>query len=202
MDLLRILETRESGYRARTQANVDAADLTVAFAKSYTTSGEQLTRRLAGDEYLAIPLGSDIGRAAHQLAREMKTRGAHSLNIAGNGSHSLSRYGVSQDDANQWVFAVLRQSHDEYPLQSLRSGGQTGVDLAALIAGVLLNIPTTALLPRGFVQRSEDGVDAPHSASEIRDQVMQGAAALQDLRVAMAISAAPIRPRSVPRRLF
>ncbi len=51
------------------------------------------------------------------------------------------------------------------------SGGQTGVDLAGGYAGYHLDIDTTMLLPKGFKQRHEDGVDIDHTREKIMKQI-------------------------------
>ena len=68
--------------------------------------------------------------------------------------------------------------HEHWPLKHVRSGGQTGVDMAGVTAAHALGIDVLALLPKGFVQRATDKVDRQFSEAVIRAQVLAGAAQL------------------------
>lgn len=68
-----------------------------------------------------------------------------------------------------------------WPLTSCRSGGQTGVDEAGVVAAHALGIPSLALLPKGFIQRGTDKIDRPHTAEQIRAKIEHGAALLPKL---------------------
>jgi hypothetical protein len=61
--------------------------------------------------------------------------------------------------------------HEHWPIGEIISGGQTGVDLAGGVAGYVLGIPTTMLLPKGFKQRFEDGIDIVQTEQDVRNQV-------------------------------
>ena len=60
---------------------------------------------------------------------------------------------------------VGEQEKDEMELQKIMSGAQTGVDRAALDAGLELRVPTGGYCPKG--NRSEDGtIPAQYSMTE------------------------------------
>ena len=165
-------------YGPRTGVNARAADTTVAFATDFTTHGERLTKKVAGSTYVDIPFGSDVQSAADRLIRFMKARGAVKLNVAGNGIYTLKLSKVSQALANQWVYEVLKQVHAAVRLVNIRSGGQTGVDEAGLVAGLALGVPVIGLYPAGFRQRLESGVDVDADPAELLARITACAAAL------------------------
>lgn len=175
------LDIREhcgAGYAARTRFNAVSADLTVAFAADFCTAGEKLTRKAAGERYLAISLDMPCIDASRLLYRALRHWGVDILNVAGNGIATLVRHGWSQDSADEHVFDVLATVYHHWPLRRIITGGQTGIDLAGAIAAVALGIDVAITMPPGFLQRHEDGVDRVHSEAAIREDVLTRAARL------------------------
>lgn len=156
---LQLVSHASSGYAARTGENARGADITVAFATDFSTAGERLTARMAGSRYIAIPFGDDANRAAEKLAQFMRANAGRSLNVAGNGIYTLAKKGISQAQANQWVYTVLAATRKQAPLEFIRSGGQTGIDTAGLVAGLALQVPVLGLYPEGFRRRLANGQD-------------------------------------------
>lgn len=186
---LHILEHSSHTYSPRTYENASRADLTVAFACDFTTAGEKLTHKAAGDRFVSIDLKTDPLQAARILYKSMRDRNARSLNVAGNGLYTLSRNSWTQKGVNDYIYAVLAKVHEYWPIQSVRSGGQTGADIAGIVAAYALKIPATALFPKGLIQRGEDKIDRPKTLTEIRLQVERGAQNLSGLKtVAMSSS--------------
>lgn len=178
--ILEIKQHRSDRYPARTFANARAADITAAYALNFATAGEWLTRRAGGDKYVSCLLTCDPVVAAELTNAFRLTRHPYaSLNIAGNGMETLARHFWTQDRVNDWVYRALRAMHARVPVAHVRSGGQTGVDLAAGVAAVALKIPCTMLFPHGFLQRDFDGVDRPHTEEQILAQVEDGVAKLR-----------------------
>ena len=177
---LEIREHEKSGYRDRTIDNARSAALTAAFAVDFETAGERLTRRGAGESYLACPLSDDPTNAARAIYRRLRNGGtaAPTINIAGNGMHTLHKHGWTQERANGYVFEALAKVHEHWPIGRIISGGQTGIDTAGIVAARAIGIPATALLPRGFVQRDRDGADAPMDPAEIRRRIIEWSTAL------------------------
>lgn len=159
LEPITLLEHRDSGYAARTGENARGADVTVAFASDFTTAGERLTKRMAGRKYVGIAYPGDSAAAAQTLAAFMASQQGTSLNVAGNGIYTLAKSSISQADVNQWVYDVLKQVHARIRLTHVRSGGQTGVDTAGLVAGIALGVPVTGLYPNGFRQRMANQKD-------------------------------------------
>lgn len=162
----------DAGYPSRTVYNAKNSDLTVAFAVDFQTAGEKLTRRVSGERYLAIPLTLGIPVAAHLIVAECSSKNVMVLNIAGNGIYTLREYGWTQEEVNTKIFETLRRVHETHTIRLVRSGGQTGVDIAGIIAAYALGIDAIATLPRGFMQRDVLGLDGRHTEKEIRDSVV------------------------------
>lgn len=181
--MLTVQAHTSSRYSPRTYANAHGADLTVAVAIDFSTAGERLTQKAAGDRYLAIQLEGDPVAAARKLYAELRRRNASTLNVAGNGIYTLSRHGWSQEQVNQWIHAMLSKVAAHWPLTLVRSGGQTGIDIAGVAAAHTLGLDALALLPAGYIQRYEDQIDKQHSQSEITNQIEQYARRLADRSV-------------------
>ena len=181
--MLRIVEHLSQSYAPRTALNAKSADLTAAFATDFSTRGEQLTRKLAGDDrYVGLPLLDHSIDNARRLYSAVRKTACKTLNVAGNGIYTLVPAGISQADCTLHVYDVIRKVHEHLPLNRIVSGGQTGIDLAGGIAGVALGLDVVMTLPAGFIQRGVHGRDTRHLESEIRDQVMEGLAVLRQHR--------------------
>lgn len=165
-------------YGPRTGENARGADVTVAFAVDFETAGERLTHRVAGPRYVGIALGSNVPAAADQLSAFMAKRNARSLNIAGNGIYTLATQGISQAEVNRWVFEVLSLVHKNRGLTFIRSGGQTGVDTAGLVAGLALGVPVLGLYPKGFRRRLRNKQDVESSPQDLEAELRTAAEAL------------------------
>jgi hypothetical protein len=159
MPALTLLEDSSPEYKPRTLRNARDADVTVAFAVDFGTHGEKLTRKAAGPRYVPVAFGIDVAEAASKLMDFVQQRRGRTLNVAGNGIYTLKEHNVSQDFANQWVFEVLRLVARDNSLSYVRSGGQTGIDTAGLVAALALNIPAIGLYPKGFRTRGVDKRD-------------------------------------------
>lgn len=177
---LTIVEHSSPHYSPRTWHNATTADLTVAFAVDFTTAGEKLTRKAAGTNFVAIPLETDVMQAADMLLHAFTSRNGKVLNIAGNGIRTLAKHGWSQDRANTYLLSVLAYVKSSASIVQVQSGGQTGIDMAGAIAGIALDIPTVITMPKGLIQRYEDGVDKSFTEEQIRQQVRSALKPLRD----------------------
>lgn len=172
--MLQIEEHDKPSYAPRTWVNAQGADLTAAFAVDHTTAGERLTRKAAGDRFVAFDLDLPPLEAARRLYRALCYAKARTLNIAGNGIYTLTRHGWDQTRVDRHLFEVLRPIAENYPLTLIRSGGQSGVDLAGVTAATALEIKALALLPKGYRMRNCRGEDHDHEREDILDMVMAG----------------------------
>ncbi|EMM6790306.1 hypothetical protein JR314_33255 [Pseudomonas aeruginosa] len=169
--LLRIEQHDSGRYAPRTWENAKSADITVAFASDFTTRGEQLTLRAAGEAYVAIPVSIEPVAAARRLYKAMSAAKARTLNVAGNGIYTLSKHGWTQESINAWVYQVIGKVHQHWPIEFIRSGGQTGADVAGLVSAHALGIDCLGLFPKHFLQRAEDNVDVRRTATELEAEI-------------------------------
>ncbi|BDD79653.1 hypothetical protein [Burkholderia phage FLC9] len=172
--MLTILEHQSKSYVPRTFHNASTSDLTIAVAVNYYTGGEKLTHKAAGEKFIALPFHEPMIENARRLFIECRKRSVKVLNVAGNGIATYAKAGITRAQVNQYVYDILALVHHAWPLEKIISGGQTGADIAGIIAAYRLGIPAEATLPGGFRQRDEDGIDRDHTAEEIRAQVIEG----------------------------
>jgi hypothetical protein len=189
---MKIVEHESTQYKPRTVHNAHTADLTVAFAEDFSSAGEKLTKREAGDRYVAIHLSTDPLVAARMLYAACKKHNVSTLNVAGNGIYSLSgewSQGQLSDkqkfeyldegsiinefqvSLNQWVYMVISKVHEFWPLTNLISGGQTGADWAGGIAGEAIGLNVTMTFPKHCLQRDEHHKDFTQSIATVQKKV-------------------------------
>lgn len=169
--VLKLQAHSDYSYVPRTGENAVGADVTVAFAVDFNTAGERLTKRLAAHRYIGIPFGGDVAAAANALASFLEARGASSLNVAGNGIYTMAEHGFSQAQVNKWVHAVLALVIPRVPLTLIRSGGQTGVDQAGLVAALALGVPALGHYPKSFRRRNAAGTEVHGTAATLRAEL-------------------------------
>ena len=165
-----IMESVSPKYHDRTVRNAAWADLTVAFAVDFSTPGERLTARAAGDRYLAVNLPDTPEgfrdeklqkRAAELLSRKTEGLDRFRLNVAGNGLETLEKRGISQRDADAFVSGVIGYAlAGGMRVAEVRSGGQSGIDESGTRAAMSYGIRSSVLCPRGFLRNDSRGL--PH----------------------------------------
>lgn len=175
---LRLQTDLSYSYMPRTTLNAQSADVTVAFAVDFNTGGELLTRRAAGSRYIGIPFGSDVTAAANKLAEFIIKMKGSLLNVAGNGIYTLVQHGISQSAANKWVYDVLALVIRSVNLTDIRSGGQTGIDHAGLVAAMALGIPALGYYPKSFRRRNAKGDEYTSTEAALRKELQAEAASL------------------------
>lgn len=189
---MQIIEHASTSYKPRTMHNAHTADLTVAFAEDFNSAGERLTKREAGNRYVAIPLNTDPLVAARMLYAACKKHNVSTLNVAGNGIYSLSgqwsqgqlkdnqKFQTLDEDQlvnefqvslNQWVYLVISKVHEFWPLTNLISGGQTGADWAGGVAGEAIGLNVTMTFPKHFLQRDEHHQDVTQDQETVQKKV-------------------------------
>jgi hypothetical protein len=181
---IEIVAHSSSSYVPRTRENAETADLTIAVAADFSTAGERLTKRSAGEKYLALPITEDPVVSARRLYSALKSRGFLDgqrrpvLNVAGNGVYTLLEHGIDQEAANAHLFAMFSAMQPHLPLGRIISGGQTGIDFAGAVAGHALGLRVRMTLPAGFIQRGPDHTDCPQDPEDLRAAVISQAEAL------------------------
>ncbi|ASV42519.1 hypothetical protein 2016DhaA_0715 [Vibrio phage ICP1] len=173
MSKLIIQEHKSSSYAPRTYHNASVADITVAIALDFDTAGEKLTKKAAGDKYIHFDLRSDPLPCARVLYQRMKRDGCKTMNIAGNSIYTCQKYGWIQEKVNLWLLHLLSPIHEHIGIDHLYSGAQTGLDIAAGVCSVIMDIPCTMTLPKGYKMRFEDGKDIEQSQHDVYNYVMR-----------------------------
>lgn len=174
MSNLNVKEHTSPKYPPRTYYNATSSDVTLALAVDLTTAGEKLTHKAAGEKYIGFQLNDELSilDVARPLYRKLKNVNAESLNIAGNGIYTLSKFNCDQEFINQFVYWIIKQVHEHHPLKKIYTGGQTGVDIAGAVAGCALGIETEVTLPNGYIQRFEDGKDITQTKEQVEEQIL------------------------------
>lgn len=172
----RFSTSESNSYSSRTKENADWSDVTIAFATDFNTAGEKLTKRVAGDKYVssALPASSNdedslafdeeatYSYYANEIYKQLKAKGKLTnikLNIAGNGIYSL-RVFTTQEELNEYITNVIKTLQNlGVTISEIRSGGQTGVDEAGIIAAQRLGIPNEVHSTANFMFRDKSGKD-------------------------------------------
>lgn len=172
----RFSTSKSNSYPSRTKENADWSDVTIAFATDFNTAGEKLTKRVAGDKYVSSALPADSNYEdslasnneaaysyhANEIYKQLKAKGKLNnikLNIAGNGIYSLRGF-TTQEELNEYITNVIKTLQNlGVTISEIRSGGQTGVDEAAIIAAQRLGIPNEVHATKDFKFRDEFGKD-------------------------------------------
>lgn len=162
--MINFIEHSLDGYGPRTNSNAMQADYTIALATDFKTAGEKLTERVAGDRYLSLNFGylydsemnCELPFAIETIIYRLQNSHSKNINFAGNGIYTL---GISQIECDRILLRLMTELNKLYPLESVRTGGQTGVDEASAKAADKLNIPTTVLAPKNWMFRDISGKD-------------------------------------------
>ena len=171
--MVEIREHSSPKYTPRTYFNAKTADVTLAIAVDLSTAGEKCTHKAAGDKYIGFQIDKDTDylEVARGLYKFMKARQAKTLNVAGNGIYTLAKYGINQEWINRFVCNVIAKVDEFNPIETIYSGGQTGVDMAGAVAANIVGIDATITLPKGYIQRFEDKVDVCQSYEDVERQL-------------------------------
>ena len=152
-----------NSYPSRTRENANWSDITIALAQDFNTAGEKLTKKAAGNKYVSSVLAAesnDASEIAGNLYNQIKTKGKTDnlkINIAGNGIYSMKQ---SQSYYNDLMTQILMKLQDKgVTISEIRSGGQTGIDEAGIIAAQRLGIPNEVHSTANFMFRDKSGKD-------------------------------------------
>lgn len=165
--MITLSEHKSAGYGPRTFHNA-AQGVTLAVAVDFYTGGEKLTEKAARGKIVKYnPLTDNWLEKAKELKQLLEDEKCTVVNVAGNGIYSWSKFELDQHYVNKAVYRILRVTNFNYPLSRIVSGGQSGSDLAGLIAAAHLDIPAEGTWPKGFKMRFEDRVDVTHTIDQI-----------------------------------
>lgn len=176
-----LCEHPSSGYKARTELNANESDITIAFTVDENTAGELLTRKCATEEkYGRVDLNTTsptcAARNIHYLiTTKLCGKSLNVINIAGNGIHTLNKHDWTQQQINQYLFKVFTELKEKWnliPLKGIRSGGQTGVDIAGVVIAYKLGLNAIITFPKGFIQRGTNGKDFEQTKDDVRQSIL------------------------------
>ncbi len=177
-------EDLTTGYKQRTIKNA-SADATIALAYDFNSAGEILTKKSVenqGKRYIRIPIPhkneiqkykEGFNAIVNHIVSELNAVNAKTLNIAGNGIYTMRDANYSQEEVDTMTYDILKavvESPDlKTPIESIRTGGQTGFDEAGAKAGSKLGISTEILAPKGWKFRVID-LNRPEGYRDISNQ--------------------------------
>lgn len=166
--MITLLEHKSSSYAPRTYHNA-AQGVTLAYAVDHSTAGEKLTQKAAGDKIVKVDAlhTFDHLQPARDLYAMLKKHDCHVVNVAGNGIYTFAKHGYGQRNVNQAINDILYTVNQHWPIHHVVSGGQTGADLAGLIAAAHMDIDCTGMWPKGFKMRFADGIDVYHTHAQV-----------------------------------
>jgi hypothetical protein len=174
-----------TGYAERTRENIRESDITLAIAKDFSTAGESLTSRCAHNcnkPIVRVPHKTpdfDYWIGAFVIAMNRVYEKIHKplvLNGAGNGLYTL---GESQAEADAFALSFLRRAMENpakrFEIAEVRSGGQTGYDVAIVKAALSLGIPARIHCARsmsyGYMIRDASGTDRAYDKGAYLEKV-------------------------------
>ncbi|MBR5736901.1 MAG: hypothetical protein IKX60_08955 [Bacteroidales bacterium] len=178
------IEDHARNYGHRTRANAAWSDITLALATDFSSPGEITTRNAAGDKYLRYQLthnlknivifSRDGEREARKIAQMIRSHTCYKedgirLNIAGNGLVTLLKSGVDTGLVASFIETVFDVCKEEgVKILEVRSGGQSGVDEAGIIAAQRSKIKCSVLAPKGYRWRDKKGDEKEGKASFVK----------------------------------
>lgn len=174
-----IIEDNSPAYQPRTAKNAVWSDITLAFAVNPESQGELETREAAGSRFIGIKLPEpSLGVKADDSAFMKETaeaiiaaikaredfealnRKGIRLNVAGNRLSVLAHNGIGQTSADTLLEYVLRAIvKSGITIEEVRTGGQTGIDEAAIHAAQRIGKTCSILCPKGFRFSDAQGVE-------------------------------------------
>lgn len=174
-----IIEDDSPAYQPRTAKNAAWSDITLAFAVNPESQGELETREAAGKKFIGIKLPATgdgikvddaafMKETAEAVISAIKAkedfdainRKGIKLNVAGNRLSVLARNGISQTQADALLEYILRSVADSgIVIEEVRSGGQSGIDEAAIHAAQRIGRTCSILCPKGYRFSDEKGTE-------------------------------------------
>lgn len=142
-------------YESRTRFNVETSDVTISVANYFDSGGEFLTRNYAGladkeflTSYVFSPeMADDVDHIVSRLNDIYLNLGDKPLVINGAGNSITNMPpGVKQGDVNAYIYRLLEAiiSHPErqFEILGIKTGGQSGADIAWVHAARQLGMPS------------------------------------------------------------
>lgn len=169
--MINLVEHTSSSYSPRTYHNASQG-VTLAIAADFTTTGEKLTTKAANGMIVHLDaknFAEEFLPKSRELYKMLVKNNIRVVNVAGNGIYTLAKHDITQVMMNDMVRQVLFQIDQHWKLDHVVSGGQSGADLAGLIAAAKIGIPCTGTWPNGYKMRFENGIDQEHTPEQIME---------------------------------
>jgi hypothetical protein len=157
--MIEISTTPSWRYNPRTIINAESSTLTLLFCVDKESAGTKLTKRYAKN-YFVIDANNPVEIEFGKLIKKYPNEDVYDkLNIAGNGISTFEKYDITQSQLNYYVYSFLCMVYATFNITHIRSGGQTGADIAGISASKLLLIDSSLLMPAKHRQRLSGYVD-------------------------------------------
>lgn len=154
--MITFIEHEHTGYPLRTRDNAMLTDGTLAFAVNWKSSGMLLTKKCCYNKpFIKIDIsqyGDFTDEMARDIARQLEEKNIRHLNIAGNSFVNLAAY-YTQAALDAKVKYVMNKVCEYWKLESVTTGGQTGVDEAGAKWADGYGLPVTVRAPKGWMFR-------------------------------------------------
>ncbi|MBR6516915.1 MAG: hypothetical protein IKT40_08785 [Bacilli bacterium] len=158
--MIQFIEDSSRNYAHRTYINAASADLTMAFAADFNSSGELCTEnavKKANKKLVQFPMNiEEINKMLPNVIEYIKD--CKTLNVAGNGLSRLCHHNITQEMSDNIVLYTLEKLKNDYGIEfeTIRSGGQTGADESGLKAAVKIGTKEIiCLCPKNWRFRDE-----------------------------------------------
>lgn len=174
-----IISNPNEDYRSRTIYNATNAEVTLAFGYDFSTPGERLTKGHS-NRYASFNFNESFDVLSDKIQMVVIGGMYSNLNIAGNGSYTLIKYGMDQLSCNLMIYRLLKSCNDIYAINHIRSGGQTGADIAGIVAAIVLGVPYEVYFPKNYLTRTVEGYDEESTLEEINDWINNMVIELKD----------------------
>lgn len=168
--MITLVEHKSAYYGPRTWHNA-AQGVTLAYAVDHTTAGEKLTQKAAGSKIVFGHPDDENVKVSRKLYAMLRYYDCGVVNVAGNGIYTFDKHGYTQEMVNDAIYNILNTVHQHWPIETVVSGGQSGADLAGLIAAERLGIDSIGTWPAGFKMRFHDGKDVCHTVEQIQEML-------------------------------
>jgi hypothetical protein len=137
-------------------ANMNKADVVFGIGVNFDSTDDKFIKDRAGseDKWFGIQINKKKKdfknfkipkEAIDQIVKNLKDIGGSALNIVGNDIGVLDKAGYSQEDINDYVYNILKEVNEVYPITKITSNGQTGIAEASVKAAQKLKIPVDIL---------------------------------------------------------
>lgn len=158
-------------------ANINDADAVFGLGTTFTTTDEKVVEQRAGREgkWYGVKIGSKKDAPKNlvppqasidQMVKNLSQMKGGVVNIVGNDMAQLAKEGYTQAEIDKYVYNILKEVVNQYPITQLISNGQTGIAEASIKAAKRLGIPVKIRAFSGYKLRSA----APYLASGVKNE--------------------------------